>query len=175
MPASNPAEPGDAVWGYRDEVWRLASQLCRHRQDAEDVTQSALLKAAQRIDGFRWEASLRTWLHRIATNECRMLRRRKVPASLDELLEDAATASRPKAEPTAPGPGPEEAAIEAETRRRVVLALSGLPDHYRTAVLLKDGLGMPAEEVAAAMGVTVPAARSMLHRARQALRGSLAE
>ncbi len=167
--------PADAVWGYRDEVWRLASQLCRHRQDAEDVTQNALLKAIQQLDGFRWEASLRTWLHRIATNECRMLRRRKVPASLDELLADAATRPWPRAEPAAPEPGPEEAAIEAETRRRVVIALSGLPDHYRTAVLLKDGLGLPAEGVAAAMGLTVPAARSLLHRARTALRGRLAE
>jgi len=50
MSASNQAEraePADTVWGYRDEVWRLASQLCRHRQDAEDVTQNALLKAVQ--------------------------------------------------------------------------------------------------------------------------------
>ncbi len=83
--------PADAVWRYREDVWRLASQLCRHRQDAEDVTQSALLKAVQQLGGFRWEASLRTWLHRIATNECRMLRRRTVPASRDELLADAAT------------------------------------------------------------------------------------
>ncbi len=46
----SPERPGaaDAVWGYRDEVWRLASRLCRHQQDAEDVTHSALLKAAWR-------------------------------------------------------------------------------------------------------------------------------
>jgi RNA polymerase sigma-70 factor (ECF subfamily) len=165
--------PADAVWRYREDVWRLASQLCRHREDAEDVTQSALLKAAEHLEGFRWEASLRTWLHRIATNECRMLRRRKVPLSLDELLEEAATAERQPAEPAAAGPGPEDAAVEAETRRRVVAALGGLPDRYRTAVLLKDGLGLSAEAVAAAMGLTVPAAKSVLHRARAALRESL--
>lgn len=163
----------DAVWRYRADVWRLASQLCQHREDAEDVTHSALLKAAQHLDGFRWEASLRTWLHRIATNECRMLRRRKVPLSLDQLLEEAATAPQQSADPRAPGPDPEEAAVEAETRRRVVAALAGLPDRYRTAVLLKDGLGLPAEEVAAAMGITIPAARSVLHRARSALREQL--
>jgi len=163
----------DAVWRYRADVWRLASQLCQHREDAEDVTHSALLKAAQHLDGFRWEASLRTWLHRIATNECRMLRRRKVPLSLDELLEEAATAPHQPAEPQASGLGPEEAAVEAETRRRVVAALAGLPDRYRTAVLLKDGLGLPAGDVAAAMGITVPAARSVLHRARAALREQL--
>jgi RNA polymerase sigma-70 factor (ECF subfamily) len=165
--------PADAVWRYRADVWELASQLCQHREDAEDVTQSALLKAAQHLDGFRWEASLRTWLHRIATNECRMLRRRRAPLSLDQLLEEAATAPQQPAEPPAAGLGPEEAAMEAETRRRVVAALAGLPDRYRTAVLLKDGLGLPAEAVAAAMGITVPAARSVLHRARSALREQL--
>jgi RNA polymerase sigma-70 factor (ECF subfamily) len=165
--------PEEAVWRYRADVWRLASQLCEHREDAEDVTQSALLKAAQHLDGFRWEASLRTWLHRIATNECRMLRRRRAPLSLDQMLEEAATQQQP-AEPPATGPGPEEAAVEAETRRHVITALAGLPDHYRTAVLLKDGLGLPAEDVAAAMGITVPAARSVLHRARAALRDALA-
>jgi RNA polymerase sigma-70 factor, ECF subfamily len=163
-----------AVWRYRDDVWRLARQLCRHREDAEDVAHSALLKAAEHLDGFRWEASLRTWLHRIATNECRMLRRRKVPLSLEALLEDAATAEHRPPEPAAGEPGPEEAAVEAETRRSVLAALAGLPDHYRTALLLKDGLGLRAEDVAQAMGVTVPAARSILHRARSALRERLA-
>ncbi len=170
------AEP---FWLYREDVWRVASHLCQHREDAEDVTQSALLKAAQHLDGFRWETSLRTWLHRIATNECRMLRRRKVTLSLDELLEEAATAEhRPPepaaSEPAASGPGPEELAIEAETRRQVLAALADLPDHYRTALLLKDGLALSAEEVATAMGVTVPAAKSVLHRARAALRERLA-
>ncbi len=61
----------------------------------------------------------------------------------------------------------------AETRRQVVAALAGLPDRYRTAVLLKDGLGLPAEGVATAMGISVPAVRSVLHRARAALRESL--
>lgn len=165
--------PADAVWRYREDVWRLASQLCQHREDAEDVTHSALLKAVQHLDGFRWEASLRTWLHRIATNECRILRRRKVTMSLDELLEKAATAPQRPGEPRAQEAGPEEAAMEADTRRAVVAALASLPDRYRTAVLLKDGLGLSAEGVAAAMGITVPAARSVLHRARSALREAL--
>jgi RNA polymerase sigma-70 factor (ECF subfamily) len=163
----------EPVWRYRQDVWRLATQLCRHPQDAEDVTHSALLKAAQHLDQFRWEASLRTWLHRIATNECRMLRRRKTPLSLEAMLEQAATADHPAAEPRAQAPDPEEAAIEAETRRQVLAALAALPDHYRTALLLKDGLGLRAEAVARVMGITVPAARSILHRARSALRGRL--
>ena len=103
-----------------------------------------------------------------------MLRRRKVPASLDELLEEAATAPGEPFQVPAAGPGPEDVAVEAETRRMVVTALAGLPDRYRTAVLLKDGLGLSAGEVAAAMGVSVPTVRAVLHRARSVLRESLA-
>jgi RNA polymerase sigma factor (sigma-70 family) len=64
--------------------------------------------------------------------------------------------------------------VEAETRRQVLTALESLPDHYRAALLLKDGLGLSAEDLAKAMGVTVPAAKSVLHRARSALRERLA-
>jgi RNA polymerase sigma factor (sigma-70 family) len=86
----------EAVWAYQADVGRLARHLCRHPQDAEDVAQSALLKAVQHLDGFRAEASLRTWLHRVATNECRMLRRRKTPISLDTLLEEPDLGAGPK-------------------------------------------------------------------------------
>ena len=86
---------------------------------------------------------MRTWLHRIATNERRMLRRRKVPVSLDELLEEAATAPAEPFQVPAGWLDPEDAAVEAETRRQVVAALAGLPDRYRTAVVLKDGFWLP--------------------------------
>jgi hypothetical protein len=57
-------------------------QLCRQLVNAEDVAQWTLLKAAQHLDGFRWEASVRIWPQWIATNECHMFRPRKLPASL---------------------------------------------------------------------------------------------
>ncbi|MHB8331490.1 MAG: RNA polymerase sigma factor, partial [Candidatus Dormibacteria bacterium] len=82
---ASPVSPGaeGSAWQYGGDIHRLARQLCGHREDAEDVAQSTLLKASLHLDDFRGEASLRTWLHRIATNECRQLRRRKIPDSLD--------------------------------------------------------------------------------------------
>ncbi len=165
--------PTDEILRYREDVARLARQLCRHREDAADVAQSTLLKAVQHLDGFRWEASLRTWLHRIATNECRMLRRRRTPASLDAILEAAATGEGPTFEPPDLAPGPEEIAEESEARRLVVRSLAELPERYRTVLLLKDGLGLSAEGVARATGASVPAAKAILHRARRALRQRL--
>lgn len=161
----------EAVWAYREDLGRLARQLCRHPQDAEDVAQSALLKAVQHLDGFRAEASLRTWLHRVATNECRMLRRRKTPVSLDALLEEPGLGAGPQV--LADRFDPQEAAVEAERRAAVLRSLETLPARYRTVVLMKDGRGLSAEAIAKATGTTVSAVRSRLHRARSLLREDL--
>lgn len=162
---------GPPVWRYREDIERLARQLCRHREDAEDVAQSALLKAAEHLDGFRAEASLRTWLHRIATNECRMLRRRTPPGSLEQLLEAAATGSAP--EPIGESPDPEQAALATEERLLALRTLAELPARYRTVLLLADGRGLRAAEIATLLDTSVSAVRATLHRARARLRERL--
>ena len=74
--------PAD-VWDYREDIENLAGLLCGHPEDAEDVAHTALVKAAEQIDSFSGEASVRTWLHTITTNECRSLRGRTASASID--------------------------------------------------------------------------------------------
>ena len=156
------------VWVYRDDLERLARYLCRDPDDAEDVTHSALLKAAQKLDTFRGESSVRTWLHTIATNECRMLRRRKQPTSLDgyfdTALEDGLSATEPD---------PEEVALELEARQDGLAGLEKLPADYRCALLLKDGQGLSVAEVARMMDVSDASLRSTLYRARRMLRETL--
>lgn len=164
------ADPVD-VWDYRGDLERLANYLCRHPEDAEDVAHNALMKASEKLEGFRGEASVRTWLHTITTNECRMMRRRKGPTSLDDLLDRAALTDR---ELGGAAVGPEELAMELETRREVLEAIEGLPDRHRCAVLLKDGRGLSLEEVADVMGTSVPSVKSILYRARESLRRQLA-
>lgn len=156
----------DDVWGYREDLERLARNLCRHREDAEDVAHSALLKAAEKIDGFRAESTVRTWLHTITTNECRMLRRRKQPSSLEDLLETALDTGVLDAEVS----DPEELALEVETRAELLRALEQLPENYRLVLLLKEGREMSLEDIAGVLETTVPAVKSTLYRARQALR-----
>jgi RNA polymerase sigma-70 factor, ECF subfamily len=159
----------EAVWAYREDLGRLARHLCRHTEDAEDVAQSALLKAIQHLDQFRAEASVRTWLHRVATNECRMLRRRKAPISLDTLAGDRDSDQLLLAD----GDDPEQAAVDAERHAAVLESLEALPARYRTVVLLTDGRGLSAQAVAGLTGTTVGAVRSTLHRARSMLREDL--
>ncbi len=160
----------DELWEYRADLERLAQYLCRHSQDAEDVTHDALLKAAEKLDGFRGEASVRTWLHTITTNECRMLRRRKSASSLDDLFESAVFEP---VDVSSVSTDPEEIAMELETRREVLDALEDLPDRYRCALLLKDGQDLPLEEVARVMDTSVSSVKSLLYRARLALRDQL--
>lgn len=163
-------QPHDEVWAYRDDLERLARSLCRHREDAEDVAQNALLKAAEKIDGFRAESTMRTWLHAITTNECRMLRRRKQPSSLDDLLEQVAGPGVVDTD----GADPEELALELETRSELLRALEQLPEAYRVVLILKEGREMSLEQVASALDTTVPAVKSLLYRARRALRALVA-
>lgn len=165
-----PMDQTSAVWDYRADLEKLAHYLCRHPQDAEDVTHNALLKASEKLDDFRGEASVRTWLHTITTNECRMLRRRRSPSSLDEIFESAATDQVNLGEDPV---DPAEVAMELETRREVLGAIGELPERYRCALMLKDGRGLSLEDTARLMDTTVPAVKSILYRARDALREEL--
>lgn len=163
----------DAIWAYSEDLRQYASYLCRHPEDAEDVAQNTLLKAAQHIEGFRGEASVRTWLHTIATNECRMMRRRTTSDSLDELLTTAVAAGA-SIDVNSPEIRPDEAAVAAEARRTVVAALKRLPDNHQRVLFLRDGCGLRSAEVASLLDTTVPATKSTLYRARRGLRRELA-
>lgn len=161
----------DIILEYRRELERLARRLCGDPHDAEDVAQSALMKAMQGREGFRGEATVMTWLHRIATNECLMMRRRHRPGSLDALLEAGVFSDSPS-DVTA---GPEELALVSETQAEVLHVLQQLPEAHRSVVMLVDGCGMSYEEAAGVLGSTTAAVRSTLFRARRNLRAHLEE
>jgi RNA polymerase sigma-70 factor (ECF subfamily) len=128
------------------------------------------MKAVKGFDDFRGESTVRTWLHRITTNECLMMRRKKTPGSLDQLSEMNESAY----EPEDPSRAPEELAMVSETQTEVLAALDLLPEHYRNTVMLVDGCGMSYDEVARTTQTSVAAVRSTLFRARKALRQQLA-
>jgi RNA polymerase sigma-70 factor (ECF subfamily) len=160
----------DSVWVHADDVARLARQLCRHREDAEDVAQTSLLKAAEHIDGFRGESTMRTWLHRITTNECHMLRRRLVARSLDEILEHAPADA---AMPVSLEASPEELAEEHLLGQAVLDAIVQLPERQRAVLVLHEGAGLSFAEVARRLGTSVAAVSSLRVRARRALRAQV--
>lgn len=167
---------------HRAEVLRHCYRMMGCYADAEDLTQDALLRAWEARDAFRGEGSLRSWLLAIATNTCLNALERRKRLELPQLERPPAGPGTPPVEleparwlTPAPDarlfPGPEESAERRETVALAFLAaLQHLSPKQRAALLLKDVVGLSAEEIAGALALSIPSVNSALHRAREALR-----
>jgi RNA polymerase sigma-70 factor (ECF subfamily) len=147
-------------------VYGLALRLSGNPPEAEDLTQEVFLRVYRHLSGFRGGSSLKTWVYRVAFNQCRSRLGRSRPAT-QALFEDGneeATELRDLSR------GPEESALAADTSRRVAAALARLPLVFREAVVLRDLEGLAYEEIAAAVGVRVGTVRSRIARGREHLR-----
>jgi RNA polymerase sigma-70 factor (ECF subfamily) len=168
-------EPGafeDLVRLYGGRMLAVARRMLRVEDDARDAIQEAFVSAFKGLDGFAGTARLSTWLHRIVVNAALMRlrrQRRKPEESIDELL-PRFDESGAWAESDAPPATPVDLVDRAETRAIVRECIDQLPPSYRTILLLRDIEELDTDEAAAALGMTVPAVKTRLHRARQALR-----
>jgi RNA polymerase sigma-70 factor (ECF subfamily) len=153
--------------------------------EAEDAVQEAFVRAWQAFDRFEGRASVRTWLHRIATNVCldmhRASQRRARPvdlaswqaaggASADAVSDAAVVRPLPACHASGVADDPAEQAVASEAiRRALVTALVHLPERQRSVLLLREVLRWRASEVAELLGTTVASVNSTLQRARSNL------
>jgi RNA polymerase sigma-70 factor (ECF subfamily) len=150
------------------EVYTLCLRILNDPSDAAEATQDAYLKAWRGLRGFRGEAQFTTWLYRVASNAAiskhRSRRRRRVyeVGAEDEVL--SAMAAPGSVEGTAEVHGDVQA-LEG--------AIRGLPDHYRSAVVLRDVYGLSIEEIANELKISETAAKVRVHRARKKLKETL--
>jgi RNA polymerase sigma-70 factor, ECF subfamily len=159
---------------YDRNVFRIANHITQNREDAEDVVQDAFLKAYQKLDQFQGNSKFYTWIVRIAVNEALMkLRKRKSDklVSMDEDVEtDEGTITREFADWS---PNPEQQYNQAELNDILSRTIQGLPASFRTVFVLRDVEGLSTEETAEMLGLSVPAVKSRLLRARLQLRERL--
>ncbi len=159
---------------YERKVYRLAKNITRNDEDAEDVLQEAFLKAYEHLDTFKGDSKFYTWIVRIAVNEALMkLRKRKGDkvVSLDEPIETGEeTVNR---EVAVWGDDPEQRYGQAEYQRILDEAVDSLKPDFRIVFSLRDIEELSTEETAATLGISVPAVKSRLLRARLALREKL--
>ncbi len=165
---------------YGTRIYQLAFRYMKNREDAEEVAQDVLLRVFRKIDAFRGDSALSSWIYRITFNTAMSrLRTLKHRRPGEVALE---TVSRTDlADPAAPrevadwSDLADDRLLRSEMRTRLVSALSVLPDIYRDAVLLRDVQGLSTEEASAVLGVKRQTLKSRLHRGRLILREQLAD
>jgi RNA polymerase sigma-70 factor (ECF subfamily) len=159
---------------YERQIFRVAQHITQNREDAEDITQDAFLKAYEKLDQFQGNSKFSTWLVRIAVNESLMrLRKRKTSktVSMDEDVHtEDGSIPRDFAEWR---PNPEQQYNQAELGDILRKTIQGLPPGFRTVFTLRDIENLSTEETAEALGLSVPAVKSRLLRARLQLRERL--
>jgi RNA polymerase sigma factor (sigma-70 family) len=144
---------------YRQRLFAYARQmLSGSRSDAEDVLQDVFLRAYHALRADRRPIALRAWLYRVAHNRCIDQIRRPSPAPEDIYELNRGVPSDPMAE-----------AERREDLRRLITDVRALPDQQRSALLMREMEGLSYNDLAEALGVTVPAVKSLLVRARVGL------
>ena len=150
------------------EVYTLCLRILRDPDDAAEATQDAYLKAWRALKGFRGEAMFTTWLYRVAANTAiskhrsRKRRRTHETGVGDEVLGQIAA-----------GGSTESAATSRLAVQDLERALAVLPDHYRSAVVLRDVYGLSIDEIATQLKISETAAKVRVHRGRKKLKDML--
>jgi RNA polymerase sigma-70 factor (ECF subfamily) len=145
----------ELVRRYERRVRSVLARLLDDERDVEEGAQDVFVQAWRNLSTYRGEAALFTWLYRIAVNEALMRKRRKRVA-VAELDEGMVGASEPQVD---------EGWLLARIR--------ALPDELRVPLVLRDIEGLSNQEVADVLGVSLPAAKSRVHRARMQIRAEL--
>lgn len=158
---------------YERRIFRLTMNITQNREDAEDATQDAFLKSFQHLPDFQGDSRFYTWLVRIAVNEALMRLRRRRPnvTSLDEPVQTEEDLIPREIEDW--GPTPEQRYQVTELNSILSNATAELEPIFRTVFVLRDVEQLSTEETAEALGISVPAVKSRLLRARLRLREKL--
>jgi RNA polymerase sigma-70 factor, ECF subfamily len=160
---------------YERQIFRIAQHITQNREDAEDVTQDAFLKAYQKLDQFQGNSKFYTWLVRIAVNESLMRLRKRRTGSTVSIDEDLKTEEGSVPRDFADwAPNPEQNYNQSELAEILKKTIQGLPPGFRVVFTLRDVDGLSTEETAEALNLSVPAVKSRLLRARLQLRERLA-
>jgi RNA polymerase sigma-70 factor, ECF subfamily len=175
-------EPGAAerlVERYGDRVYRLAMRITGLNEDAEEAAQDALWTAARKIHMFKGESAFGSWIYRITANaayqKLRTRRQKSAEIALDDVL-PALDGDGRHFEPMDDWSNRvDEQALQGELRGVLQRAIDGLPADYRTALVLHDVEGLSNPDIAEALGISLPAVKSRVHRSRLFVRKQLAD
>ena len=175
MQAGDSTAVSDLASTYGPRIHQLSFRYLKNWEDAEEVTQDVLLKVHRKIDAFRGDAALASWIYRITFNTAmsrlrngKFSRPHEVPRQEDgpeQTLQDPADWSSLA----------DDQVMRGQMRERLIEALTHLPEVYRIPVILRDIQGLSTEEASAILRVKSQTLKSRLHRGRLILRQHLGE
>jgi RNA polymerase sigma-70 factor (ECF subfamily) len=173
--AENPLAFEELVNRYSMRVFTLANRVTKHKEDAEDVMQEVFVSVMRKITAFRGQSSFSSWIYRVTLN-CALMRLRKRRQDKSISMEDmmSQVLAVPNRVNTFNSEG-ESFRRRSELREALTAAIEELPKDYRPVFILRDVDGFSSLEVSEMLGISVPAVKSRLHRARISLQRHLSE
>ena len=177
MQAGDSTAVADLSSTYGPRIHQLAFRYLKNWEDAEEVTQDVLMKVHRKIDAFRGDAALSSWIYRITFNTAMSrLRTSRYSRPLEvQAPEPSADGERQIAEPADWSELADDRILRTEMRDRLIDGLQQLPEVYRTPVILRDIQGLSTEEASAVLHVKPQTLKSRLHRGRLILREHLSD
>ena len=180
MQSGDASAMADLSSTYGARIHQLAFRYMKNWEDAEEVTQDVLMKVFRKIDAFRGDAALSSWIYRITFNTAMSKLRtgRSARAAEQQPRQDLAPdelAGMPAQDPADWSTLADDHVMRREMRERLLTALTQLPEVYRTPVLLRDIQGLSTEEASQILHVKPQTLKSRLHRGRLILRQALAQ
>jgi RNA polymerase sigma-70 factor (ECF subfamily) len=159
----------ELVRKHADRLFVVVNRFLGDRQEAEEVTQEAFIRAWRGIGRFKRDARFFTWLYRIGINEAHRRAARRPPPGLVSSLEQRSV------EPPDRNEAPQTRVEHADLRQALERAIRALDPAYRAPLILRDVEGFSTAEAAAIMGLGEAAFKSRLHRARLAVREAVGD
>lgn len=160
---------------YQQPIVNLVRRTLRDPDEAEDIAQNVFLQAFKSAQRYRATARFSTWLYTIARNLClnELRRRARHPADPLDSAAPGDTGHSPVQNPDPHAVLAPQALLRQELNAAIELALAGLPEIQRSALLLLRDQELPYEDIAQILHTTVPATKSLIHRARETLKQQL--
>ena len=153
---------------YKDRVYSIAYRIMKNEVEAEDVVQDTFISAYRNLSKFKFKAQFYTWLYRIAVNKCYERLRKKKNKKEYSIDDDIQTETGPlKPQISDNWANDPSITLENDELRSVLNnAISSLPEKYRTVLTLKEIDNLKNKEIGKILGITLPAVKARLHRAR---------
>ncbi len=173
--SSSPPSVEEIYHTCSPRIYSLARRFLNQDADAEDVTQEVLLQVIRKLDTFRGEAALSTWLNRITVNAALLHRRKQTRRRVHEV--NVPVNSSPEQEGTTAvcsQKSPDQQVLDRESQELIESAIARLPKIYRDVYVLAELENLSNGEIGDELNLAVSAVKSRLHRARLMMREMLA-